>query len=145
MNRFWDPEGAYSAGTLKEYRYWVLEVNYRQPTFGNFIVFCKREGVQALSELNDEELIEFKLVLNEIESALKQNPNFQPIRFNYWQMGNVVHQLHVHGIPRYEETKEFLGRKWIDADTKKPPVWAYENQSNETVAAFKQEMLKFLV
>ena len=53
MDRFWDKNNNYSSGTLKEYDFWVLEVSYRQHTFGNFIVFCKRYGVEKISELHD--------------------------------------------------------------------------------------------
>ena len=55
MDRFWDKNNNYAGGTLKEYAFWVLEVSYKQHTFGNFIVFCKRQGVEKISELLDEE------------------------------------------------------------------------------------------
>ena len=144
MNRFWDPENNYQAGMLKEYRHWSLDVSYHQHTFGNFIVFCKREDVEKISELTNEEMLELKTVLHEIESALLNNPMFKPDRFNYWQMGNLVHHLHIHGIPRFKTERSFLGRVWKDEDSTKPVVWTYENQTHETVEKLKIEMKKFL-
>lgn len=144
MNRFWDPEKRYSAGLLKEYVHWSLDVSYLQHTFGNFIVFCKREGVQKISELHDEELLELKKVLHEIESALLENETFKPIRFNYWQMGNALKHLHVHGIPRYENSREFFGRIWKDPDPGHRPAWSSNEETEETVIALREEMKKNL-
>ncbi len=143
--RFWDKENNYSKGVLKEYTYWVLEVSYSQHTFGNYIVFCKREGVEKISELTDKELIELRKVFKEIETTLLKNDTFKPIHFNYWQMGNGTHQLHIHGIPRYNCEKTFLGKKWIDKDFKVPPIWTYDKQTDETVMRLKQEIEKFLL
>ena len=144
MNRFWDKNSHYSKGILKEYNFWILEVSYRQHTFGNFIIFCKREGVEKISELYDDELLELKKVLQEIEFALLQNDTFKPIWFNYWQMGNKVHSLHIHGIPRYDLEKKFLDKIWKDKDFKVPPIWTYEEQPKNVVIAIKNEIRKFL-
>lgn len=129
---------------MKEYEFWALEVSYSQHTFGNFIVFCKRKGVERLSELTDEELLELKRVLDEIQTALEKNPLFKPDRFNYWQMGNAVHHLHVHGIPRYASEREFLGKVWKDQDHTMPVCWTVEKQSDEIITAIREEMKKFL-
>jgi diadenosine tetraphosphate (Ap4A) HIT family hydrolase len=94
--------------------------------------------------LTDEELIELKQVLKEIEAALLKNEIFKPDRFNYWQMGNVFYHLHFHGIPRYKTEREFLGRVWKDRDHTKPVVWTYEEESEETVRALGEEMKKML-
>ncbi len=144
MERFWDKNNNYSGAVLKEYNFWVLEVSYRQHTFGNFIVFCKRDGVERISELLDDELLELRKVFQEIEAALLQNNTFNPVRFNYWQMGNKVHALHIHGIPRYASERKFLDKIWKDKDFKAPPVWTYDEQSKSTVIAIRDEIKKFL-
>lgn len=142
--RFWDTKNKYIGAELSNHVHWVVEVSYRQHTFGNFIVFCKREHVQKISELHDEELLELKHVLHNIESALLENPSFAPIRFNYWQMGNGLKHLHFHGIPRYESPREFLGRTWDDPDQSMPVIWKTTEESLETVSALREEMLKYL-
>ncbi len=144
MERFYDPQNRHPSGLLKEYEHWALEVSYLQHTFGNFIVFCKRKGVEKISELTNEELLQLKTVLQEIESALLNNPTFKPDRFNYWQMGNALHHLHIHGIPRYKSDREFLGRTWKDPDPTKPVVWTYENQTDDTVVSLRNEIKKVL-
>lgn len=142
MNRFWDPKDKYKGAVLKEFVHWMLEVSFLQHTFGNYIVFCKRECVQKISELKDEELLELKQVFKEIETALLENPTFKPIRFNYWQMGNKLKHLHFHGIPRYESPREFLGRTWKDPDSNTVPIWTTEEESQETVETLREEMGK---
>ncbi|MBU2416358.1 hypothetical protein KKH86_04025 [Patescibacteria group bacterium] len=88
--------------------------------------------------------MELKKVFQEIEFALLQNNTFNPIRFNYWQMGNKVHALHIHGIPRYDSERIFLDQTWKDKDFKVPPIWTYEEQSKNTVIAIREEIKKFL-
>ncbi len=142
--RFWDKSDKYTDGILKEYTHWVLEVSYRQHTLGSYILFCKREHIEKISELKDEELLELKRVLQEIESALLQNETFKPVRFNYCQMGNKVHDLHIHGVPRYDSKRTFLGKTWEDKDCTSSPVWTYEEQNKETIIQLKDEIKKFL-
>src|SRR5688572_16939076 len=144
MNRFWDPENKYADATLKEYEHWSLEVSYTQHTFGNFIVFCKRQGVEKLIDLSDEELLELKQVLREAQDALDRNETFKPDRFNYWQMGNFVHHLHIHGIPRYKSDRNFLGQTWKDQDHTMPVCWTTVKQDHATIIAIRDEIKKFL-
>jgi diadenosine tetraphosphate (Ap4A) HIT family hydrolase len=148
--RFYDPENKYSAGILKEYAYWILETSYRQHTFGCYIVFCKRKGVEKISELTVDELVEFTQVLRKIESALIKNPTFKPNRFNYWQMGNGLHSLHFHGIPRYATPRIFAEKIWEDKtyvkkpDVSQSPVWSMEEQSEDVVKKIQTEILNYL-
>ena len=139
-----DKDNKYTEGLLKEYNYRVLEVNYRQPTLWTYVIFCKREWVKTISELENEELIELKTVLQEIEKALSSNPLFSPIRFNYRQMWNGLHHLHIHGIPRYEIEKNFLERTWIDQDCKKPVIRSFKDESENTVIQIREEIKKYL-
>lgn len=129
----WDPENKYTAGYLKEYKHWLLNVHYRQHTIGAYIILARREGVQRISELHDTELIELKQVMREIESTLESIEIFKPDRFNYEQLGNELHHLHFHGIPRYSTTRIFDGEEWIDENWGKPPKWPIEDRSDEFV------------
>ncbi len=144
MKRFWDKNKEYLDGELKEYKFWSLEVSYKQHTFGNFIIFCKRKGVEKLSELSDKEILELKEVMQEIELALIQNKTFNPIRFNYWQMGNKVHHLHIHGIPRYNCPKKFFHKIWLDKNPNQPPIWSNKIESSQTIRVIRDEIKKFL-
>lgn len=144
MNRFWDPNNDYPDALLKEFQYWAVEVSWNQHTFGNFIVFCKRQGVEKITDLTDDEMLELKHVLEETQEALDKNPTFKPDRYNYWQMGNVVHHLHIHGIPRYKSDREFLGKTWKDQNHAAPVCWTYEKLDRDTVVAIRDEVKKFL-
>lgn len=135
-NRFWDPKGNYIEGFVKEYKYWTLEVSYRQHTLGCFIIFCKRP-VEKISELTDTEIIELKIVMKEFEEKLTSNVAFRPDRFNYLQLGNKFHNLHFHAIPRYKAVREFGGKTWIDSTYGHPVVWTKETIPIELVRELK--------
>ncbi len=140
FERFWDPEGKYKEGFLKGYKHWVLEVSYRQHTLGCYIIFAKRQGVERISELDDEELINLRKVMKEIEGALQKIEVFKPDKFNYWQMGNNLHHLHLHGIPRYKNSRFFAGREWIDATYGAPPVWSTNDVGDEVVIMIRKKI-----
>ena len=144
FQRFYDPQEKYLNGIIKEYPHWMLEVNYMQHTLGSYIIFCKRKGVEKISELTDEEHLEMKHVFADIEYALSENPFFKPDRFNYWQMGNELHQLHFHGIPRYAESREFNGKKWTDDQYGSIPKWTVERISQNTVATLRNIMREYI-
>lgn len=143
MNRFWDKENKYKEGFVKEYNHWVLEVSFRQHTLGCFIIFCKRQ-VEKISELNKDELTELGLVMRRLEEALLKNPKFSPDRFNYLQLGNALHNLHFHGIPRYKSNRDFAGKIWKDKAFGHPPIWSSEEVSGGLVLKIKKEIEKFL-
>jgi len=144
FKRFYDSKGKYNKGILKEYKYWILEVSYRQHTFGCYIIFCKREGVEKISELTNEEIIEFKIVCREIENALLQNEIFKPEKFNYWQMGNGLSQLHFHGIPRYLIGKELNNKIFKDNSFGTVPIFTEIEQDDDTVIKLKEVMKEYL-
>jgi diadenosine tetraphosphate (Ap4A) HIT family hydrolase len=133
VNRFWDKEGKYKEGFLKEYSHWVLEVSYRQHTLGSFIIFCKRQGVERISQLTDEEVKELRNVMKEIEETLSKIDGFKPDRFNYLQLGNQLHNLHFHGIPRYKEKRVFDGKEWVDETWGHPPKWSKKEVNKDLV------------
>ena len=144
INRFWDINKEYTKGFLKDYEYWALEVSYRQHTLGSFIIFLKNEKKEKISELNIKELGELKMVMGEIEKALFTNKIFKPDRFNYWQMGNKVHYLHVHGFPRYAKPRIFNGEEWIDKTWGNPPVWRKESINEDLVVKVKDAVSLYL-
>jgi len=132
----WDTKNKYTQGLLKEYDYWALEVSYRQHTLGCYIIFAKR-SVEKISELKTEELNELKDVMREIEKTLSKIDIFKPVRFNYWQMGNSLHQLHFHGIPRYKLLRSFDGKKWIDENPGSIPAWSKIDVGHDLVAKLR--------
>lgn len=130
VNRSWDKDNKYTEGFLKEYTHWVIEVSYRQHTLGCFIIFAKRT-VERISELTTEEIDELKNVMKEAEEAISSA--FQPDRFNYLQMGNALHHLHFHGIPRYQTPRTFKNKEWIDTTWGHPPIWSKIDEAHELI------------
>lgn len=132
INRIWDKENKYTEGFLKEYQHWVWEVSYRQHTLGSFIIFSKR-AVERFSQLRAGEMSSLAKVMKEIEKTLIEIEVFKPDRFNYWQMGNSLHHLHVHCFPRYKEPRWFDSKKWIDKTWGTVPIWEKKDASDKLV------------
>ncbi|KKU04141.1 MAG: hypothetical protein UX88_C0001G0023 [Candidatus Woesebacteria bacterium GW2011_GWC2_47_16] len=142
-NRIWDPENRYTEGFLKEFKHWIWEVSYRQHTLGSFIIFAKRP-VKKLSDLTSEELSSLGKVLKEVEKTYARVKVFKPDWFNYWQMGNSLPHLHIHGFPRYKKPRFFDGKKWIDKTWGHPPIWSKKDVNHELVAKIREEIKKHI-
>lgn len=143
VNRFWDPSNRYVEGFLKEFDHWIAEVSYRQHTLGSFILFCKRP-LEKFSDLTPEELVDLTQSMKAVEQALKSSPEFQPDRFNYWQMGNKLHHLHFHGIPRYSSSRIFQEKVWVDSTYGKPPIWSAEEAETPIIHAIRSNLHSYL-
>ncbi|MFA6194010.1 MAG: HIT domain-containing protein [Parcubacteria group bacterium] len=139
----WDKKNKYTEGFLKEYDHWALEVSYRQHTLGCYIIFCKRP-VEKISELKTEELDDLKNVMGEIEATLSKIDIFKPDRFNYFQMGNKLNQLHFHGIPRYNSPRKFDGKEWVDETAGSAPTWSHDDVEHNLVAKLRDAIKPFL-
>ena len=84
--------------------------------------------------------------MEEREDALLASPDFKPDRFNYLQLGNSLHQLHFHGIPRYSSPRIFAGKKWIDERYGTTPVIIPKDQeSTEDLVRQIRDTLKPLL
>ena len=140
-NRTWDPKGFYKDGFVKEYSHWILEVSFRQHTLGCFIIFAKRD-IEKISELRDDELLELKKVMLGVELVIKKL--FSPDRFNYLQMGNALHRLHFHGIPRYKKPQEFDGKIWNDRTYGHPPIWKKTEVEKKLIIKLRKMILSEL-
>lgn len=143
VNRFWDPKNKYREGFLKEFDHWVWEVSYRQHTLGCFILFAKRP-IEHLSQLKDKEMSSLGDVMREIEETYSKIKTFQPDRFNYWQMGNYLHHLHIHGFPRYKKHRLFNGRDWVDKTWGAVPIWSRNDVDHELVARIRNEIEHYI-
>jgi diadenosine tetraphosphate (Ap4A) HIT family hydrolase len=138
--RHWDVQHRYAGAVLKWYRYWCLEVSFRQHTLGSYILFCRRLGVRLVSDLDVNEMVDLRDAMMEIELALRGHPTFRADHFNYLQMGNGVPLLHFHGIPRYNSPREFLGQRWIDHTWGHPPAWIKQESPTPLIGALHREI-----
>ncbi len=122
----------YKEGFITTYKYWYLQVSFRQHTLASLIISC-RENKEQLVELTDEELLELREIMQKLQKALLAIPEIHPDRFNYLQLGNNHHQLHIHCLPRYAAPRAFAGREWIDETWGHAPKWIYEEADIELV------------
>ncbi|MFA5935530.1 MAG: hypothetical protein WC787_01585 [Patescibacteria group bacterium] len=146
--RHWDPDKKFKGAVLKVYDHWSLEVSWQQHTLGCYIIFCRREGVRLMSELLIDELDELKVLMRDTEAKFRERDDFRPDHFNYWQMGNALPLLHLHGIPRYETarplSKELLGRDVTDPTWGHLPPWTNEKISREQMEKLHDLMIGVL-
>lgn len=91
---------------------WTLSVCGDQHVLGWLIIFPPRKVEGALTQLTDQELLEFKKIGIIAEDLLKEAFNAE--WFNYSQAGNVVKNLHIHLQPRYSSERNFEGYKFTD-------------------------------
>jgi diadenosine tetraphosphate (Ap4A) HIT family hydrolase len=75
-----------------------------------------------------------------MEEVLTSSSTFRPDRFNYLQMGNALHHLHVHGIPRYATPREYGGRIWTDETFGHPPRWSTVEVPYELVSTLRKDI-----
>ncbi|MFE1745673.1 TauD/TfdA family dioxygenase [Coleofasciculus sp. H7-2] len=98
---------------LKDYRYWSWMLRYCHGDYLGACIFkLKRENIGSVATLLDEELMELRNIISQYESITYRL--FQPDRFNYFQLGNEYHQLHIHAVPRYKEKRNFCEADFID-------------------------------
>ena len=144
VQRPWDPQRKYEGAVLKVYEHWCLEVSFLQHTPGSFVIFS-RHSVERFSQLSAAALAELGKVTGEMEEALAHVLHLQPDRFNYLQMGNALHHLHVHGIPRYAGPRTYGAREWTDETYGHPPRWSSAEVSYDLVVALRSDIGQWLL
>lgn len=143
INRIWDPKNLFTGAVLKEYSSWVLELSYNQHTLGSYILFCKR-SIEKTSELATDELENLRFAMHEIEKTLTSIETFKPDRFNYMQLGNQLHHLHFHGIPRYNSPRFFGGKEWIDPNPRTLPVWSHTYADKSLIEMLRNSIVPYM-
>lgn len=92
-----------------------------------FILVPRRPKVAELTDLSFEDQIEVLSEINIVADLLQTN--FQPHKLNIANLGNVVRQLHIHVIARFQHDLVFPN-----------PVWGSAGKPYETKDA--QELVK---
>lgn len=73
-------------------------------------VFFNKEPITELFELEDEQLLELQREVKIYSEFLKQE--FQATKINVASLGNVVKQLHIHIVARYENDETWPAPVW---------------------------------
>jgi diadenosine tetraphosphate (Ap4A) HIT family hydrolase len=94
---------------------WVWQVHENQSYLGRMILRLDRPETLSLSQCTSGEWLSLHENIKAFEQILGKL--FSPDRFNYAQMGNVYHQLHVQAVPRYKShriwaNKTFRDKRW---------------------------------
>jgi diadenosine tetraphosphate (Ap4A) HIT family hydrolase len=103
---------------VREFGHWVVLARPAQPTLGSLVLAAK-SGATAFGDLPAEAHAELKVVTAAIEAALGRAVGYA--RLNYLMLMMVDPQVHFHVIPRYEGTREWNGREFVDVGWPKVP------------------------
>ena len=107
---------------VKEYEYWRVLVRNRYMSLGNCLVISKRH-TEKFSDLDADEMEEFRTVVRELEHALENS--FAYDKINWLMLMMKDKHTHFHVIPRYESERDFAGKKWVDAGW---PSWPAKSE-----------------
>jgi diadenosine tetraphosphate (Ap4A) HIT family hydrolase len=91
---------------------WIWQVHENQYYLGRLIIRLSRVETKSLSECTEAEWNSLHENICRYEALMDRL--FAPDRFNYGQLGNTYHQLHVHAVPRYASKRDWWGTTFDD-------------------------------
>ena len=106
------------ATLVTEFEHWAVLARPAQPTLGSLVLAAKSEAT-AFGDLPAEAHAELKVATSAIEAALARAVDYAKI--NYLMLMMVDPQVHFHVIPRYEGTREWGSREFVDVGWPKVP------------------------
>ena len=92
-------------------RSWTWSVRPGQPTLGAGILSLNRHAGK-FSDVTAGEMQDLAELIGTLEGVIKLA--FDHNIMNYLMLMMVDHHVHYHVIPRYEGTRSFAGREWVD-------------------------------
>jgi diadenosine tetraphosphate (Ap4A) HIT family hydrolase len=108
----------YPATLVADFEHWVVLARPAQPTLGSLVLAAKSDAA-AFGDLAGEAHAELKQVTSAIEAALGKAVGYA--RINYLMLMMVDPHVHFHVIPRYEGSREWQGREFVDCGWPKVP------------------------
>ena len=102
----------YEQFNIKDYKYWTIQINENQYYLGRCTIWCKRNNVIDFFDMTNDELKEFFEIAKHLRNTLKRI--FNPDLFNYASLCNETRHLHIHVVPRYKNSRMFLGKEFND-------------------------------
>lgn len=91
--------------------YWRVLINRNQNYLGKTMLMLRRHETDVTA-LTAEEQMEFWQLLADVRKAL--GILFQPDHFNYAFLMNQDAHVHLHVIPRYKASRDFVGLTFVD-------------------------------
>jgi len=127
---------------IKEYNHWKVVVRKNNFKLGSCVAITKKHH-DAFSDISDEEMAEYALIMREFESAIKKAFNNDAIHHLALMMKDK--HTHFHIIPRYKEPRSFAGEEWVDDFSPGGPLGKREPPlSQEVLNQIKEEIKKNL-
>ncbi len=115
---------------IHSFQYWSVMLRPAQATLGA-LVLAAHEPAQAFSELSPGSFTELHVATGQIELALAKA--FQYDKLNYLMLMMVDPDVHFHVIPRYEQSKQFAGKAFVDAGWPAVPNLGHVNETDEKI------------
>lgn len=106
------------ASLVREFDHWVVLARPAQPTLGSLVLAAKSDAT-SFGALPESAHAELKAASQAIETALGNLVAYD--RINYLMLMMVDPHVHFHVIPRYEGSREWNGREFIDVGWPKVP------------------------
>jgi len=113
----------YAPFIIRTYPSWDVLVHsehYAEDYLGSVYIWSRQQGDRDIIDMSPGERNEFFDIAHDLKAAL--STLFSPDRFNYLNLQNVAHHLHVHLIPRYRGPRQFDGKTFVDKEWGAPPV-----------------------
>ena len=107
---------------VAELEHWVILARPAQPTLGSLVLVAKSEAT-AFGALPKAAHAELKQASERIEAAMTAAVGYA--RINYLMLMMVDPHVHFHVIPRYEGTREWRGREFVDVGWPKVPDFGH--------------------
>lgn len=103
---------------IREFDHWVILARPAQPTLGSLVLAAKSDAM-SFGALPEGAHVELKNVSLAIETALTKLVAYD--KLNYLMLMMVDPHVHFHVIPRYERSREWNGREFVDVGWPKVP------------------------
>lgn len=106
----------------------------RDKTYPWVVLVPEQDGLRDLDDLSMLDQAQVMAEINHVSKALKSL--FKPYKINVAALGNVVEQLHIHVIARFQDDKAWPGPIWGLA-----PLEDYTDTDRDQLVASLQEKL----
>jgi|APSaa5957512535_1039671.scaffolds.fasta_scaffold26174_5 diadenosine tetraphosphate (Ap4A) HIT family hydrolase len=128
----------YPNNLLREYENWYILFRYEQVTLGSLILITKNNEYN-LSEVSKEGFEEYPIIINHIETVLKEVFGYEKI--NYIMLMMIDPEVHYHVIPRY--SKDILFEKNLFEDKGWPGFPAF-SEPNSIDKKLQKQIIAYL-
>lgn len=129
----------YPDSLIKQYDHWVLLLRPKQTTLGS-LVLAYIPDVEKLSDVSEEGFMELGGIVKDLETVLTDL--FQYNKINYLALMMVDKNVHMHVIPRYAASQNFLDKSYVDKGWPGVPDLGHNTPLNKPEQELLLEQIK---